>query len=443
MGIIEFFTKKKMKEEISLQKERIVSLEKERNELRKVMKEIGGLDLMEIKKEIDKIEESKSTKLQDIENCINNITALELEIKNRKNEIVELDEEILLQSFGLYKPRYEYLKTSEELRIKLDAIRDHQKNKVKEGTAASCATSWTVNNNLKEGERMVRDYQKLILRAFNNECDASITDIKFNNIESIEKKIKKAYEILNKLGSRMSINISSEYLELKLQELYLSHEYQIKKQEEKEEQKRIREQMREEAKLAREIEEQRQKIVKEEKHFNNAVVALDEQLKNAKSEEERKLIENERAAILEELGKIDAAKKEIDYREQNTRAGYVYIISNIGAFGESVFKIGMTRRLDPQERVDELGDASVPFNFDIHAMIFSDDAPTLENAIQKKFAATRLNLINLRREFFQAKLEDIEKVVKENFSKPVEFIKTPDAAQFRQSIEIRKLTFTN
>jgi hypothetical protein len=98
----------------------------------------------------------------------------------------------------------------------------------------------------------------------------------------------------------------------------------------------------------------------------------------------------------------------------------------------------MTRRLDPQERVGELGDASVPFNFDIHAMIFSDDAPTLENAIQKKFATTRLNLINLRREFFQAKLEDIEKVVKENFSKPVEFIKTPDAAQFRQSNEIRK-----
>jgi hypothetical protein len=241
----------------------------------------------------------------------------------------------------------------------------------------------------------------------------------------------------------MSINISSQYLELKLQELYLSHEYQIKKQEEKEEQKRIREQMREEEKLAREIEEQRQKILKEEKHFNNAVVALDDQLKNVKSEEERKIIENERAVIVGRLNEIEWKKKEIDYREQNTRAGYVYIISNIGAFGENVFKIGVTRRLDPQERVDELGDASVPFNFDVHAMIFSDDAPTLENAIQKRFAATRLNLINLRREFFQAKLEDIEQVVKENFLKPVEFVKTPDAPQFRQSIEMRKLIVTN
>ena len=443
MGIIEFFTKKKLKEEIRIQKERIVSLEKERNELRKVMKEIGGLDLLEIKKEIENQEEIRRGKLQDIENCKNNIIELEFGIKNRKNEIIELDEEVLLQSFGLYKPRYEYLKTSEEFRIKLDAIRDQQKNKVKEGTAASCSTSWSVNQNLKEGERMIRDYQKLILRAFNNECDASITDIKFNNIESIEKKIKKAYEILNKLGSRMSITISNEYLELKLQELYLSHEYQIKKQEEKEEQKRIREQMREEAKLAREIEEQRQKILKEEKHFNNAVAALDEQLKNVKSEEERRIIENERASIVERLSEIEGKKREIDYREQNTRAGYVYIISNIGAFGENVFKIGVTRRLDPQERIDELGDASVPFNFDVHAMIFSDDAPTLENAIQKRFAATRLNLVNLRREFFQAKLEDIEQVVKENFLKPVEFIRTPDAPQFRQSIEMRKLTVKN
>jgi chromosome segregation ATPase len=140
MGIVEFFTKKKLKEEIRVQKERIVSLEKERNELRKVMKEIGGLDLIEIKKEIEKTEESKNIKLQDIENCINTITALELEIKNRKNEIVELDEEILLQSFGLYKPRYEYLKTSEEFKLNLDKIREQQKIKVKEGTAASCAT---------------------------------------------------------------------------------------------------------------------------------------------------------------------------------------------------------------------------------------------------------------------------------------------------------------
>ncbi len=442
MGIFELFSKKKLKEEIRFQKERIVSLEKERNELRKVMKEIGGLDLLEIKKEIYKLEEIKGVKLQDIEKCKNSITALEVEIKNKKNEIIELDEEILLQSFGLYKPRYEYVKTSEEFKKLLDAIREQQIAKVKGGTAASCATSWTVNNNLKEGERMVRDYQKLILRAFNNECDASITDIKFNNIESIEKKIRKACEILNKLGSRMSINISSEYLELKLKELYLSHEFQIKKQEEKEEQKKIRELMREEAKLAREIEEQRQKIEKEEKHFKNAVVILDNQLKNAKSEEERKLIENERVAILEKLGEIEGMKKEIDYREQNTRAGYVYIISNIGAFGENVFKIGMTRRLDPQERVDELGDASVPFDFDVHAMIFSDDAPALENAIQKKFAATRLNLINLRREFFQAKLEEIEKVVRENFSKPVEFIKTPGADQFRQSNEMRKSLVT-
>jgi len=211
-------------------------------------------------------------------------------------------------------------------------------------------------------------------------------------------------------------------------------EYQVKRQEEKEEQKRIREQMREEAKLLKEIEEAKLRLGKEERHFTKALELIEAQLSRAGSDAERELLVQEQAGILQNIEKIEREKLDVEKREQNTRAGYVYVISNIGSFGENVYKIGVTRRLDPQERVDELGDASVPFEFDVHAMIFSDDAPALENALHRAFEHRRLNMINRRREFFNVTLEEIEQVVKTNFSKSVEFIPLADAAQYRQSI---------
>ena len=127
----------------------------------------------------------------------------------------------------------------------------------------------------------------------------------------------------------------------------------------------------------------------------------------------------------------------MDYRAANQRAGYVYVISNIGAFGENVYKIGMTRRLNPMDRVDELGDASVPFDFDVHAMVFSDDAPKLEAALHQAFADRKLNYINTRREFFRVSLDEIKQVVKENFDKSVEFIDVAPAEQYRETLALK------
>jgi len=361
---------------------------------------------------------------------------LNKQISDGKDELIILEDSILLQSFGFYTPKYDF-ENSEIYRIKLEQIRNQQAAMVKSHKAAYCIQSVTLNNSVREGELMIKDYLKLLLRSFNNECDASILKVKFNNIKSIEKKITKAFEILNNLGQRMSIVISADYLNLKLSELYLCYEYQIKKQEEKEEQRRIREQMREEAKVQKEIEEMKAKIEKEEKHFNQAMSSTNELLQKAKTDAERELLRNELTNIQEKLSGIEKDKQDILYREQQTRAGYVYIISNIGSFGENVYKIGVTRRLDPQERVDELGDASVPFYYDVHAMIFSDDAPSLENALHKAFDDRRLNKINLRREFFHVKLEEIEELVKRNFNKPVEFTKLAEAAQYRQSVSVQ------
>ena len=138
------------------------------------------------------------------------------------------------------------------------------------------------------------------------------------------------------------------------------------------------------------------------------------------------------------LNEVDKNLKDIDYREANKRAGYVYIISNIGSFGKDIYKIGMTRRLDPQDRVDELGDASVPFAFDVHAMIFSDDAPTLENNLHKEFDDKKVNMVNGRKEFFHVTLEEIKEAVKKYNENIIEIKDTPDAEQYRESLLIRK-----
>lgn len=195
--------------------------------------------------------------------------------------------------------------------------------------------------------------------------------------------------------------------------------------------------MREEAKLQKEIEETRKKLEKEQTHYLNALAKINSQLLEA-SETEKEALLKKKQELEEKINDTEKAIKDVDYREANKRAGYVYIISNIGAFGKDIYKIGMTRRLDPMERVYELGDASVPFNFDVHAMIFSDDAPKLEHALHKAFEDRKLNMVNQRREFFNVSLDEIKEVVKNNYDKTVEFIDLPSAEQFRISEKMRK-----
>lgn len=235
----------------------------------------------------------------------------------------------------------------------------------------------------------------------------------------------------------MNISITQNYLNSKVKELRLAFEYQTKKQQEKEELKAARAEQREQAKIQKELEEQRRKIEKEQTHYQTALEKLQMQLK---LDPDNPDLLSKKSELEGQLFDIDKALKDVDYRQANMRAGYVYIISNIGAFGENVYKIGMTRRLEPQERIDELGDASVPFNFDVHAMIFSDDAPALETALHKAFEDRKLNMVNQRREFFNVTLEEIKEVVKKNFDKTVEFIDVPDAEQYRISMRMKEVS---
>lgn len=378
--------------------------------------------------ELSRVEENLHSRQEELNDTME-------ELRKTKGQLIETNEEVLMQSFGLYTPHYTFM-NADEYKARLLEIRAEQKDMVKNKTAVSGNTNWTVNNSESKGRKMVSDMQKLLLRAFNSECDDVIEHVKYNNIEASEKRITSSRDAISKLGSIMDVSIQPKYYRLKIEELHLAFEYAQKKQQEKEEQKEARARMREEAKLAKEIEEERKKLEKEQQHYQNALQRINAQLEAA-SEADRDAIEEKKAELVAQLNKIDKEFADVDYREANQRAGYVYVISNIGAFGENVYKIGMTRRLDPQDRVDELGDASVPFNFDVHAMIFSNDAPKLEAALHNAFADRKLNFVNQRREFFNVTLDEIKQVVRENYDKSVEFVELAPAEQYRESLKLK------
>jgi len=253
----------------------------------------------------------------------------------------------------------------------------------------------------------------------------------------MEERLKKSFEIINALGSTHRIEITQAYFDLKLTELRVTFEYEEKRQKEKEEQRRIQEQIREEEKVQREAEKAQKEAEDEEKRFKKALEQAHAELAKAQGEEVGGL--NAKVQELEQQLKGALEKKERAIAQaQLTKSGNIYVISNIGSFGEDVYKIGMTRRLEPLDRIRELGDASVPFEFDVHAMIHSDNAPELEYEIHKHFEDKRINLLNNRKEFYKVYLDDIEKVVKEKRA-DIEFTKLAEARQFRESQAMREL----
>ena len=357
--------------------------------------------------------------------------------ENLLTEVIELDDKILFQDFGVYEPQFSF-SSSNEYKKRLNEIREEQKLLIKRGFAAKCYKNWKVNGSEKEGKKLIAESIKLIIRNFNIECDICIDKVKFSNYTNSENRILKSFEMQNKLNETNEVEITHEYLSSKMKELALAYEYQKKRKQEKEELRILKEQQREEEKVAREIEAKRLELEKEQAHYQNVLKRVNEQIEVEESEERRNFLIEKKEELNNNLADVDKAMEDLDYREANHRAGYVYIISNIGAFGPDIYKIGMTRRLEPEDRISELSGASVPFRFDVHAMIFSNDAPKLEAALHNAFADKKVNLVNGRKEFFRVTLDEIKKVVRENHDKTVEFISLPDAEQFRESEMIRK-----
>lgn len=410
-------------------------LKKSHFQLKATFNEIGAGDALRLKEAILSFMQKAKVLRSEFDELTRQHAEIEQALAEKRETLVVLDDELLLESFALYQPKFAFT-NSAQYKERLDRIRGEQKQLIKDGIAVTADEKWTVNGSAAEGRKMVSDMKKLLLRSFNNECDYCVDNVKFNNVENHRARIEKSFEAVRKLGRMLNAQITESYKQLKLNELHVAFEYQMKKQDEKEELRSLREEQREQQKLEQEIKVARDKIAKEKKHFSIALSDLEAKLSNSTDAADRQNIEEKIAEVREKFHALEDEEKVVDYREKNAKAGYVYIISNLGSFGENVFKIGMTRRLEPYERVSELGDASVPFVFDVHAMIFSDDAPALEGKLHSHFEANRINKINGRKEFFRADLTEIEAVVRENYERVFDLNHHAPAEHYRESLKL-------
>ena len=365
------------------------------------------------------------------------------ELKNQLDNLVKEEENIMkLSDMGAYNFSYHYedsTKYEEQLKelkekqkfmmsydpdafIQVIPSKYHGVGGVVHHFEVEWMYTWEKSKQNKQ-DRQRKNIDRLLVRAFNNECDNIISNVRYSNIGTSANKIRKSFESMNRFTKMLGTELTENYLNLKLEELELRCGYITMKQMEKEEQQRIKEQMREEERVRKELEAEEKKVEKEEQHFMNELNKLQKRMTKENEENQAKLLK-QIEELQAKLAEVSEVKADIMNRRMNNKAGYVYVISNKGSFGENVYKIGVTRRLDPQIRVDELSSASVPFKFDVNAMIFSDDAFALENKLHQMFNDNRVNKVNMHKEFFNVSIDEIEKAVKENFNETVEFNKT-------------------
>jgi uncharacterized damage-inducible protein DinB len=347
--------------------------------------------------------------------------------------VTSLEENLEIISYGLYKPHFDF-NTSEEYQKRIITNHQRQRQLLKDKAASVCSKEWIVEGDKKKGEEMIALNKKLALRAFNGECDAAILKVKWNNMSKMEERIEKAYEEINKLVAPLDIKITNKYFSLKMEELHLVYERQEKLYQEKEEQRVVKEQMREEEKTIREFEAARKAAENEEKQYLKALDEARKEIETTTGGEVTQL--KDKILNLEKQLKEAQEKGRTLSIAQVTKSGYVYVISNIGSFGEDVYKIGMTRRLEPLDRIREFG-SSVPFDFDVHALIHSENASELEAKLHRRFNEKSLNLVNNRKEFYNVALKEIETAVKE-LNGNIEFTMMAEAKQYRETLALRE-----
>jgi hypothetical protein len=336
-------------------------------------------------------------------------------------DVIELNDQRVLQDVGIY--RYHHpLEDAAAYKDRLRELQGRIDEVIRSGKAVLAADMFTFAGSLAKGRKMVTDLSKLTLRAYNAEADNCVRSLRAGNISTAKRRLDSAVTAIEKLGTMMEMRINPDYHSLRVAELELTADYQMRVQEEREQAREERELLREQRRAEQELAAERERLEKEKAHYLTVLESLRASGDDTAAQE-----------LAARLGEIEQAIDANDYRIANIRAGYVYVISNVGAFGTNMVKIGMTRRLDPRDRVRELGDASVPFPYDVHALFFSEDAIALENELHKAFAERRVNHVNLRREFFFATPEEVRALLSDKVGGLLEFTEAPEAQEYFQS----------
>ncbi len=348
--------------------------------------------------------------------------SLSSEIEAQKREVVNLREAATLQELGVFDYEHPPTESSAVLAGQLEVVRGQIKDAVRTGKATTASQGFTFDNSAAKGRKFVNDMSKILLRAYNAEAENAVKMMRAGNLFAAQQRLSKVAEQIARQGTMIDLKITPYYQQLRLQELELANRHLRTVQEEKERAREHRAELREQRKAEQELAREHERLAKEKSHYLAALAALE-----AKGDLDGA------ARMREKLADVDRAIEDVDYRAANIRAGYVYVISNVGAFGENMVKIGMTRRLEPMDRVNELGDASVPFRFDVHALFFADDAVGVENMLHTTFAKQRVNKVNLRREYFHVTPAQVLDALKAHNVEVIEYTIEPAATEYRAS----------
>ncbi len=421
----------------------IVLLIKQYNDRKGLIKKYGEINsLDQVIADKDHVIADKDYYITELEEEISNkegeISTLEeslsQQIKEHKQKIADMNKEKDLLESELKCKHYNFSDydalSSEECKNKLALLKTEESALIKNNNAL------IEHAEAQSSKKVITNNEKQILRCFSAECDNVLLNLTVKNIDSSRSKITRSFESLNRIFSVDGMELSNQMLDYKLKELDLVYTFSLKKEQEKEIQKAIKEQMREEAKAQRELENKKKQLQKDQTQCNNEVKKLMMYMQKTNNDIEKKLYVDKIHELEEKIKELEKEQTSVAEREANAKAGYVYVISNIGSFGKDIYKIGMTRRLEPMDRINELSSASVPFAFDVHAMIFSTDAPELESKLHQIFDKNRVNRINTRKEFFHVSLDKIEEAVKDNFDNTVEFTRIPAAKEYNESMRM-------
>lgn len=393
-------------------------------------------------KELQKIQKEADKTVALLEKATKDIPTKQLQIDELSIELHELQSKLDLYSrvdefveFGHFEmPAYLY-ETSYRFAEEIKIVRNKQKKMLENKNAFSCTDKNIITTYSNLHNTILQNTTKLMLRVFNIECDFLIEKVTPASYTRTLERIEKLANDIEKLSLTLECGFNIDYIKLKFDECTLQYQYKLKKQEEQEEQIAIKEQMREEQKAIQEYERAIRDAEKEERLYTSLLEKARIELEKA-SESEKAIMAARVSQLEVDLAEALARGERAKSMAEQTKKGYIYVISNIGSFGEDVYKIGMTRRLDPMERVRELSNASVPFPFDVHAMIYYEDAPKLESQLHKEFNNNRVNAVNLRKEFFNVELEKIRDMVEKITDNEADFKMTVLAEQYNETLRL-------
>lgn len=396
------------------------ALEEEIQELRVFIDGFGYPELEALREEVARLSAERGS-------IDREISDLRGERESVAASLAKVREEQILQEVGIYDYHHR-LEDSVDYKEPLAQVQARIKAMgLKDGGAVTAINAWTVNGSAAEGRKMVRETSKLMLRAYNAEADRLVQTMRPYKLDAAVDRLTKSRETISRLGKSMQIDISSEFHRFRIEEMKLTADYLAKLEEEKEAEREEKARLREEARARKEFEAEKARLLKEQTHYERA-------LEQMRANGDEAAVAAAEAKLLE----IAEAIHGVEEREANIRAGYVYVISNVGAFGERMVKIGMTRRLEPMDRVRELGDASVPFRYDVHALFFSDDAVGIETKLHQALANQRVNRVNTRREFFYATPKEVEALLAALDGSLLSYVEEPEAEEWHQSENERR-----